>query len=281
MKTYFKIVLASSLLGLTACGGGGSDSSFSSPPPTATPAPTPALTFSASTNSLTFSGKRFRELPERQRIEFDFDANSVDFIAIDVAGLVQIGEPLQGANNNLFRIAIDTKTPPTYVDVFPAFPNIEGGTYVDELTLEPNFLDGTIGPRSVVDLTLIQEPTTPITAELNDADDEIVEVTAGGPPVRVAATVNAGNTIRWTSQGTRFLQDSTVNVLASDPESGIGTEEVSLVITPTNTLIETLEDDGSFDLRIEFEDEDGRDNFFNLFIEARLADAASTKTEPE
>ena len=280
MGTYFKIALVSSVLGLTACGGGGgSDNSVTSPPPTITSPPSPAPSFSVSASSLTFSGKRFRELPDRQRIELDFDPTNVDFIALEFAGLTQIGEPVQGANNNLFRFSTESNTP-TFVEVFPVFPNIERGTYVDELTLQPRFLDGTSGELLTVDLTLIQEPTTPITAELNDADDAIVELTEGGPPVRVAATVNAGNSISWTSEGTRFLQDGGVSALASDPETGLGTEQVELIITPTNALIGALNDDGFFNLRIEFEDEDGRDNFFNLPIEARLAGAASAKPSP-
>jgi hypothetical protein len=276
MKTYYKIALASSLLGLMACGGGGSSASSVSTPPVSV-----APSFSVSASSLTFSGKRFRELPDSQRINLDYDATNVDFIAIEVVGQTQIGEPLEGANNNLFRTSIDTNTPVRYVDVFPVFPNIEGGTYVDELTLQPRFLNGTTGSITVVDLTLIQEPTTPITAELNDADDAIVEVTEDGPPVRVAITVNAGNSIRWTSEGSRFVQDGGVSALASAPEAGLGTEQVSLVITPTDTLIETLEDDGFFNLRIAFIDEDGRDNFFNLPIEARLAASGASKTSAD
>jgi len=276
MKYFPKSIIAASALALVSCGGGGSsgNSTSTAPPPTA------GAVLTASPANVTFSGKRFRERPERQRINLNYNENEVSSITTEIVGLTQIGEPLPGASTDLFGISIDSNVPLRYVDVITRFTDMEGGTYVDELTFEPRLSNGTTGDKITVDLTLLHEPTTPITAELNDPADATVEVVEDGPPVRVAATVNAGNAIRWESLPTRFIQDGSVNVLTSDPVEGTGTEQVSLVITPTATLIETLNDDGFFNLTIQFEDRDGPQNFTELDIEVRLADSATAKPNP-
>ena len=280
MKTYIRTAFACSFLGLMACGGSGGSKST---PNTGTSGQTPSVqpVLSVSTTSLTYSSKRFRDLPERQRIEFTYDTSVVDFIMMNVVGIVQIGEPAEGASTNLFRTSTDSSDPPQYVEVFPVYAQMEGGTYIDEFTLQPRLKDGTNGDIVTVDLTLVHEPTTPVTVELNNPEDLIVEVTEDGPPIRVPATLNAGNVVRWQSNPTRFVQDGSVDVVTTDPLEGVGTEQVDIVITPTDTLIETLKDDTVFNLPIQFEDKDASSNFQNwteLSIEVRLADPSSGKS---
>ncbi len=282
MKTYIRTVFACSALGLIACGGdSGSSSSGNMGPSTPPSSAQPDLT--VSTTSITYSSKRFRDLPDRQRIELTYDPAVVDYVSGRVTGLVQIGDLVPGASNNLFRTSYDGNAPSQFIEVFPIYMQMEGGTYVDEIILEAILLDGTVGDAITVDLTLVHEPTTPVTVDLNDPEDAIVEMTEGGPPVRIPVTLNAGNVVRWKSNPTRFAQDGSVNVVTTDPIEGVGTEQVDIVITPTDTLIETLKDDGFFNLPIQFEDIDASRNFQNwtqIYIEARLSDpAAGNSTE--
>ena len=257
MKNLLNSVLFASALGLIGCGGGGSSSNSTA----STTNTGPILT--ASPISLTFNGKQFAEPLAAQRINLTFDRDVVSIVSVTLTGDAEF------EGRDVFSFSSDSSN--TFADVRINNSDIEGGTYMDTLVLEPNLRAGGFGNTVTVDLTLIQEATTPITATINDPAAEPVQVVEDGPPVRLAASVNTGNTIRWAVVPTRFDADD-VDVVTTDPAEGIGSEQVDVVIVPTPALVESIRTNGSEFIDVNFQDLDNPGNFTQLILEVTLTE---------
>jgi len=257
MRPFAKPFLFLPVLALLSCGGGGSSGGTISTP-TST-----GVILSASETSLTFSGAQFGDPPPSQRIDLTFDPDVVGLIRSEIAGSAQ------SEFGDIFTASSDTSQ--AFFNVRPIFTDVEGGTYEDVLTLTPTLRAGGEGPPVTIDLTLVQAPTQPITASLNDPTEGIVVVTEGGPSIRVAATITTGNTIRWEVQPFRFTADD-VDVLAGDPIQGVGSEQIDLIITPTPTLIEGLSSGFTELAFVNIQDLDHPGNFTEIGVEISLAE---------
>lgn len=256
MKNRLKNVMFVSALSLIGCGGGGDGGSAGAPSGNS-----PVLT--VSTSSLTFSGKQFGDLVPAQRINLTYDRDVVNIVSMTINGDAKF------EGRNIFSLSSDSSN--SFADIRVDNSDIEGGTYIDQLVLEPILRAGGTGDTITVDLTLVQEATEPVTAEITDPADRSVQIVEGGPPVRVTGSVFAGNTIRWEVQPYRFSADS-VDAVTTDPIQGTGSQEVDVVITPTPTLVESIRSGGSEFAIFGFQDRDHPGNFTQLDIEITLAE---------
>lgn len=258
MRNFFKTTCFMSSLVLIGCGGGGGDSSSSS---TSTPANGNVL--SVSTTNVTFSGKQFGELAPTERVTFTVDNNVVSIVSMLITGDAKFED------RNIFSVSSDSSN--SFADIRVDNSDIEGGTYQDTLILRPSLRSGGFGNTVTVNLTLVQEPTQPLTAELNDPGEGPVEITEGGPPIRIAASVITGSTIRWDVQPYRFVADD-VDAVTTDPTEGVGSEQVEVVLTPTQTLIDSIKANGREFAIFGFQDRDHPGNFTELGFEVILAE---------
>jgi hypothetical protein len=260
MRFYTPYLITFSAGVLISCGGGGGGSASS---PTTPPVSSgPALT--VSTTSVTISGKQFGDIAPAERVNLTYDSNVVSIVSILVNGDAKF------EGRNVFSAESDSSN--SFADIRVDNTDIEGGTYVDQLVLQPSLRAGGFGNTVTVDLTLVQDPTQPLTVEFIDPGEGPVEVVEGGPPQRFPATINTGNTIRWEVQPYRFDADEEgVFVLTSDPAQGTGSEQVDIILTPTPALIETLRGGQSDFSILGFQDIDHLGNFTELGFEVILA----------
>lgn len=253
MQNLFKNIIFVSALSLMGCGGSGSDSSSAVTPPPVSSGPALAV----STTSLTFSGKQYADLVPMQRVNLTYDRDVVSIVSVTINGDAKF------EGRNIFSSSADSSN--TFVDIGVDNSDIEGGTYIDQLVLQPSLRAGGFGNTITVDLTLVQEATQPITAALTDPANNPVQIVEGGPPVRVAASISAGNTIRWDVQPYRFTADD-VDAVTTDPVEGTGSQDVDVVITPTKTLVDFIRANGSELALFGFQDRDNPGNYTELDI---------------
>jgi len=137
------------------------------------------------------------------------------------------------------------------------------------LVVTPLLRDGGEGATVTISLTLVQEPTVPITTTPADISATLTE---NGPAIRIPITINAGNTVRWRVEPYSFQAES-VEAITSDPTTGTGSQEIDIVITPTPLLVsEIREQDNAGFAFIGFEDLDAPRNFFELGVNLTLND---------
>lgn len=258
IKSKIFSTVALCALGLTACGGDSSNTPPTTPPVSAGP----ALTVSPA--SLTFSGKQFADPPAQQAVVLTYSRDVVS--SIDVSA--NVNELLRSGSEDIFRAGTDSSQQDVFVNILNT--SVEGGTYVEEMVLTPNLQAGGTGTPVSVSLTLVQEPTTPITLT---QDIPTIEITEGGPPVRFKVTVNAGNTVRWGVGPFRFVADD-IDAVTSDPTEGIGSQEIDIVVNPTPAFVESISQfpaDGET-VEISFQDLDAPFNVGFLNFNVTLAE---------
>jgi len=255
MKLLIQFGLLTSALFIYGCGGGGGDSS-SQPPASTGPV------FSVSTTSVTISGKQFAEPDPAQRINFNYSRNDVS--RVDVPRRFTHPDIFDG---DIFRAFMDTSQ--TFVDISSANSDLEGGTYQDEMVVTPTLQSGAQGTPITISLTLVQEPTTPITTTPEVLNVELVE---GGPAVRTKVMINAGNTIRW-EVGSYSYTAEDILAVTSDPATGTGSQEVDIVITPTPLLVDEIkQQEAPGYVEIDFHDLDAPGNFWIFGINLTLVE---------
>jgi len=258
MKFYAKSVFSLSAIALLGCGGGGGNSQTDTPVSSG-----PAL--SVSTTALSFSGEQFSEPLPSQRVNLTFDRDVVSIVSMTIQGDAEF------EGRNVFSVSSDSSN--SFADVVIDNSDIEGGTYVDELVLQPSLRAGGFGNTVTVDLTFMQDPTQPLTAEFINPGTGPVEITEGGPPLRFPVMINTGNTIRWEAQPFRFVADPEgVFVLTTDPMSGTGSEQVDLILTATPALVEGLRGGQSDFPILGLQDLDHPGNFTEIGFEVTLAE---------
>lgn len=260
MKTIYKPLLTLCTLSLMACGGGGGGSVNITPPTSNGPVVTVSAT------SVTLDGKQFGEQPTPERISINYDTDVVTSVGLLVTGNAKF------EGRNIFSVSADSSN--SFADILIDNTDIPGGTYQDELVLSPNLRANGTTPSITIDLTFIQEPTEPITGEINDPDNITVQITEGGPQVRVEASVNTGSTIRWEVQPYRFIADD-VDAVTSDPTAGVGSEQITLIITPTPALINSIRSNGQPEIGfLGLQDIDHPGNFSDIGVDIELIETA-------
>jgi len=253
MFKYFKLLSFFCLALIYSCGGGGNENNpVSIIPPMEKSGPI----FSVSTTNLTITGKQFAVAEPPKRIEFtylDSDVSRVDiphrFSNPDIF------------NGDIFKASMNTAQ--KFVDISSANTDLEGGTYVEDMIITPSLQSGGDGDPVTVTLTLIQEPTTPITSAPESITNIIAE---NGPVVRTKIMLNAGNVIRWEVGAYRY-QAETVDAVTSEPTSGTGSQEIDILVTPTPLLVDELRQQAGEGLaQISFQDIDNPGNvwIFNV-----------------
>lgn len=200
-----------------------------------------------------------------ERVVFTYDRDVVSIVSRTIEGQARTPR-----GDRVFTATSDSSG--DFVDISAIFTDLEGGTYTDVLTLEPQLRAGGVAPKIEVALTLIQEPTVQIVAEIEDSNGTGPKIVEDGPAITIAATLTTGNTIRWESVPFSFTADDGVVALASNPSEGVGSEQVELILSPTTTLVETIKSNGSAFIDIGFQDLDHPGNFAVIDIEVELAD---------
>ena len=244
---------------LATCGGGNNSLAPASNPTSSAPV------LQVSSRNITLSGKQFEEMGPTERVVFTYDRDVVSIVSRTIEGQARTPR-----GDRVFTATSDSSG--DFVDISAIFTDLEGGTYTDVLTLEPQLRAGGVAPKIEVALTLIQEPTVQIVAEIEDSNGTGPKIVEDGPAITIAATLTTGNTIRWESVPFSFTADDGVVALASNPSEGVGSEQVELILSPTTTLVETIKSNGSAFIDIGFQDLDHPGNFAVIDIEVELAD---------
>lgn len=255
MRLNSLIVYTISLCLLVACGGGsGGENSSSSSAPNVRISPL----------NISIDGKQFGEIPPSQRVTISYNRNVVSIVGAQIKGDAKF------EGRNIFSASSDSSN--SFVDIIVSDTGIDGGTYTDELILTPILNSGPSLADIVVDLTFVQEPTQRLTAEINDPNDQQIEITEDGPPVRVSASVNTGPTIRWEVQPLSYIGED-IDVITTDPRQGVGSEQIEFVVTPSPRLIEDVRAMGpNFPVAAGLQDLDHPGNFTEVFLEVSLAE---------
>jgi len=253
---YLPTLFVSSLTVLSACGGGGSGSevqAVNTPPEVIEPVLT------VSPTSLTFSGKQLAPSPPEQVLSFSF-SETVDRVSANF---------INASGDSIFSSGVSLGPRTVVVNVNST--DLEGGTFTDDLVLTPSLVAGGDGQPVTVPVTLIQEPTVPISIEPEFVS---VAITPDGPPVSAGVIfLNAGNTISWTTVPFRFVADDMDAVFAV-PAEGIGSQEIEIFVNPTPSLISSIDPsqpDGAF-ADLGFQDVDAIFNLATLELSVTLGE---------
>lgn len=255
MNNLIRLALVSSVFVANGCGG--DDSAVTIIPVGSGPV------FSVSSTDVTISGKQFADPEAPVRINFTYSRN--DISRVNVPHRFLNPDIFDG---DIFRASMDTSH--TFVDISSANWDLEGGTYTDEMVITPVLQSGPDGTPVTIKLTLVQEPTTPITTTPEFLNS--IQITEGGPPVRTQVMINAGNTINW-QVGAYSYQAEDIIAITSDPETGTGSQDVDIVVTPTPLLVSEIRDqNGTGFFQISFEDVDAPGNYWTLDLDVTLVE---------
>ena len=132
------------------------------------------------------------------------------------------------------------------------------------MILTPILSEGPDGTPVTISLTLVQEPTEPLTLEPASAQTVL---TAGGPQIRIPVTINAGNNNEWRVAPFRFDADD-IDAITSEPTEGVGTQDIEIIINQTPSLVSTSLELSVGDTigQVNFEDVDALSNFIAFDI---------------
>jgi len=259
MKIIYTAFSMVTLFALTACGGSGSSVS-------------PKVT--ASKTGVTLSGKQFSDNTPTERIDFTFDPTEISAVNVSIEGSV---------------FKIDARD--DHVIVFSNDRSLDGGTYEEDLILDPiPRTTGKVFPKTIIPVTLIQEPTAPIIVELNPSfDDTPIVFVKGGPPITVSATLTTGSTINWEAQYTHFETPDFIlgdihglnryspyedrAILTSNKAEGVGSEQIQLTLDPRPWIIERFENGRGLtedNAVVLFRDKDNVYNFTYFYVTFEL-----------
>ncbi len=256
MRNIFYAGLVSSFVLLQGCGG-----DDGSPLPGIPESNGPI--FGVSTTNVTISGKQFADPEAPFRINFIYSRN--DISRVNVPHRFLNPDIFDG---DIFRASMDTSH--TFVDISSANWDVEGGTYSDEMIVTPVLQSGQDGTPVTIRLTLVQEATTPITMTPEFVNN--IQVVEGGPPVRTKVTINAGNTINWQVEP-YYYQAEEIMAVTSDPDTGTGSQEIDIVVTPTPLLVQEIKEQaGTGFFQVGFIDLDAPGNFVTLDLDVTLVE---------